>query len=77
MPDEVFAVAAGEEGAVYVYYGGSSFPRGDDATSKCPQFSLVKPCPADVVIFIPALWWTGFSFLMHLCNNNNNSNGHF
>ncbi|KAL8584655.1 hypothetical protein ACOMHN_002384 [Nucella lapillus] len=41
-------IYAGEEGAAYVYYGGSSFPQGLGATDKqCPEFSPVRPCPAD------------------------------
>ena len=55
MPVERIALAAGEEGAGYIYYGGSSFPPGDKATSQCPQFSLVTPCPADVVICFTVL----------------------
>ncbi|XP_076462719.1 phosphatidylinositol-glycan-specific phospholipase D-like isoform X2 [Babylonia areolata] len=47
-------VHAGEEGAAYVYYGGSAFPWGGNATSSCPRFSVITPCPADVASVVLA-----------------------
>jgi len=35
-----------QQGLVYIFYGGPSFPKGD-ATSHCSFLSLVDPCPAE------------------------------
>ncbi|PVD23836.1 hypothetical protein C0Q70_17110 [Pomacea canaliculata] len=39
-------IHAGEEGGVYIFLGGKTFPRGNNATFHCLPSSLVKPCPA-------------------------------
>ncbi|KAK7484042.1 hypothetical protein BaRGS_00024654, partial [Batillaria attramentaria] len=38
-------IHAGEEGAAYVFFGGKTFPKGTEATSKCADFTFIKPCP--------------------------------
>ena len=47
--NDVFICLPGEDGAVYIFYGGSSFPLGPDALSKCGATTLVTPCPAHLV----------------------------
>lgn len=47
----LFSCEAGEEGGVYIFLGGKTFPRGNNATFHCLPSSLVKPCPAQSVSF--------------------------